>query len=97
MSNNIKYPNIFVDLSRVDGNAFSIMGVVTRAMKQHGLPASEVDAYRKEATSGDYDHLLATTLSWVSVDYIDDGSDYMTDEEHDAMCNAYDEDVYYGR
>lgn len=95
--NNIKYPNIFVDLSSVDGNAFSIMGAVTRAMKKDGLPASEVDAYRKEAMSGDYDNLLFVTMKWVSIDYIANDGDYMTDEEHDAMFENYDEDVYYGR
>ena len=90
MDNTIKYPNIFVDLSSVDGNAFGIMGVVTRAMKKHGLSSSEVDAYRKEAMSGDYENLLVVTMNWVSVDYITD-NDQMTDEEHDEYLNSFDE------
>jgi hypothetical protein len=94
---NIKYPNVFVDLSRVDGNAFSIIAAVSRAMKRNGIPASEVDAYRKEATSDDYNHLLMVTTEWVSVDYADDGNDQMTDEEHDAMFEDYNENVWYGR
>lgn len=90
MDNTIKYPNIFVDLSSVDGNAFGIMGVVTRAMKKYGLSSSEVDAYRKEAMSGDYENLLVVTMNWVSVDYITD-NDQMTDEEHDEYLNSFDE------
>ena len=78
----IKYPNINVDLSRVDGNAFSIMGAVTRAMKSHGLSFDEVNAYRKEAMSGNYDHLLMTTGSWVNIVFSDD-SDSEDDYDND--------------
>lgn len=49
----------------VDGNAYSVMGYVQRAMKESGLK-SEIDEYIKDATSDDYNHLLA-----VSCDYID--------------------------
>lgn len=89
MNSTIKYPNIVVDLSTIDGNAFSVMGAVTRALKQHGLPHFEVDAYREEATSGDYNNLLTVTMNWVAVDY---GNDYMTDEEHDEYLNSFDDD-----
>jgi len=34
-------------------------------MKVAGLPKEVIDEYYKEATSGDYDHLLQTTLRWV--------------------------------
>lgn len=50
----------------VDGNAFSIMGYVRRAMKETGFTKDEIEAYTKDATSGDYDHLLV-----VSIDMID--------------------------
>jgi len=61
----IKYPEVEVDLAGEDGNAFSIMGRVQRAMRRAGVPAGEIEAYLKEAGSGDYDHLLATTMRWV--------------------------------
>jgi hypothetical protein len=63
-----KYPEVHVDLFSIDSNAFSIMGAVTKAMRRAGISKDEQDAYFKEATSGDYDHLLATTLNWVSTD-----------------------------
>lgn len=50
----------------VDGNAFSIMGYVRRAMKETGFTKDEIEAYTKDATSGDYNHLLI-----VSIDMID--------------------------
>jgi hypothetical protein len=62
-----KYPDVEVDIYSIDGNAFSIMGAVTKAMRRAGIPKEEQDAYFKEATSGDYDHLLATTAKWVSI------------------------------
>lgn len=62
-----KYPEVEVDIYSIDGNAFSIMGAVTKAMRRAGIPKEEQDAYFKEATSGDYDNLLATTAKWVSI------------------------------
>ena len=62
-----KYPEINVTLIGEDGNAFAILGQVQREMKRHGIDKDERDAYMNEATSGDYDHLLATTMRWVDV------------------------------
>lgn len=62
-----KYPNVVVSLTGSDGNAFSVLGAVRRAMKRARLPETEVDAFTKEATSGDYNHLLATAMRWVEV------------------------------
>ena len=62
-----KYPDVEVDIYSIDSNAFSIMGAVTKAMRRAGIPKEEQDAYFKEATSGEYDNLLATTAKWVSI------------------------------
>jgi len=62
---NIKYPNVEVQLSGEDGNAFAILGRVKKAMRRAGISKEECDAYQAEATSGDYDHLLQTTMRWV--------------------------------
>lgn len=61
-----KYPDIEVQLSGADGNAFAVMGAVSKALKRAGH-ADEVNAYMAESMSGDYDHLLRTAASWVSV------------------------------
>ena len=62
-----KYPQVDVELVGHNGNAFSIMGRVTLAMRRAGLSKEQIDEYRKEATAGDYDHLLQTTMRYVEV------------------------------
>lgn len=62
-----KYPNIKVQLTGEDGNAFFILGKVGKALKRAGLPQAEVDAFYSEAKAGDYDHLLGTAMRWVEV------------------------------
>ena len=49
----------------VDGNAFSVMGYTARAMKEAGYTQDEINEYRKLATSGDYNNLLALSCEWV--------------------------------
>ncbi len=63
-----KYPNIKVQLSGRDGNAFAILGNVQGAMRRGGIPKEEIDAFITEATSGDYDNLLQTCVKYVQVD-----------------------------
>ncbi len=62
-----KYPKIKVRLSGENGNAYSILGRVRRAMLKGGVPESEVAEFSKEARAGDYDHLLQTVMGWVDV------------------------------
>lgn len=62
-----KYEDITVNLSNLDGNAMAVMAAVTQALRQAGVSEEERSAYFKEATSSDYDNLLATTLRWVNV------------------------------
>ena len=64
---NVKYPNITVTLVGVDGNAFSILGEVRKALRKGGVPAEQVKEFMMEATSGNYDHLLATVAEWVNM------------------------------
>lgn len=61
-----KYPDVEVTLVGEDGNAFSILGAVSKALKRAGH-GDVVDEFWAEATSGDYDHLLATCMRWVEV------------------------------
>ena len=60
-----KYPDIQVQLTGNDGNAFAVLGAVSKALRRAGVPSDERAAFTREATSGDYDHLLATAMSWV--------------------------------
>jgi hypothetical protein len=62
-----KYPEVEVQLTGQDGNAFAIMGRVAGALKKAGVPKEEVGEYMKESMSGDYNHLLQTAMKWVAV------------------------------
>ena len=61
-----KYPNIMVELTGRDGNAFFILARTKKAMRRAKVSQEEIDLYTKEATSGDYDNLLETTMRWVN-------------------------------
>lgn len=63
----IRYPEVNVPLVGQDGNAFMIIGAVTRALRQAGASYEEQDEFRNEAMSGDYNHLLQTVMAWVDV------------------------------
>ena len=62
-----KYPEITVQLSGADGNAFAVIGSVSRALRQAGVSAADIGLYNAESMSGDYDHLLRTAMAWVNV------------------------------
>jgi hypothetical protein len=63
-----RYPDITLQIVGQEGNAFAILGRAKRAAKAGGLPQTEIDAFWQEATSGDYDHLLATCTKWFKVE-----------------------------
>jgi len=62
-----KYPNVEVQLSGEDGNAFFIIGRVTKALKRAGANAEDVKAFTDDAMSGDYDNVLRAAMRYVSV------------------------------
>jgi hypothetical protein len=71
----VKYPECEVELSGVNGNAVIIFMKVRKELIKH-LEAKgwgredavkEGDAFRTEAASGDYDHVLITCHRWVTV------------------------------
>lgn len=63
----VKFPNVKVNLSSSDGNVFAVLGKVTGAMRRAKVSEADVDAFLEEATSGDYNHALATCMKWVEV------------------------------
>lgn len=63
-----KYPNVVVKLTGNDGNAFSIIGRIQKALQRAKVPTEEISQFIEEATSGDYDNLLRTAMKWVEVE-----------------------------
>ena len=62
-----KYPDIEVQLTGTDGNAFAIIGKVRQELQRNKVPRIEIDSFVSEAMSGDYDNVLITCMNWVDV------------------------------
>lgn len=74
----------------VDGNAFSIMGYVRSAMKRAQMSSQDIDAYTKDATSSDYDHLLVVSCKMIDkVNEVLDLDKYDENEDEDYEDEDY--------
>lgn len=56
-----------VKLVGIDGNAFALMGRVSKALREFGQD-DKVKDFQNEAMSGDYDHLLQTCMKYANVE-----------------------------
>lgn len=63
-----KFPDVTVKLIGQDGNAFAVLGLTMKALRRAGVSQADIDAFRAEATSGDYNHLLGTVMATVEVE-----------------------------
>ena len=66
--------NIKVRIIGVDGNVFCLLGICRRALGRAGKIELWNEFY-KEATSGDYNHALATIADWFVVCSVDESED----------------------
>lgn len=76
------------NLVGIDGNAFSVMGYVTRAMREQKFTREEIAAYMADAKSSDYNHLLVCSMDMVDqcnerAGCYDNGDDYEWDGDDD--------------
>lgn len=62
-----KYPGIHVKLSGLDSNTGNLMAAVAGALKADGVSSKEIQEFRMECLSGDYNNALATMARWVKV------------------------------
>ena len=56
--------DIRVKVVGTDGNAFALLGKVRAALRRGGR-ADLIEEFTREATSGDYGHLIATICNYV--------------------------------
>jgi hypothetical protein len=63
----VRYPDVRVSLVGEDGNAFAILGRVQKELRRASVEPEEIQEFVREATAGDYDHLLQTAMAWVDV------------------------------
>lgn len=57
-----------LELSNADGNAYLILARAQSTAKRAGWPLAKINEYLKKAKSGDYDHLLQTTMEYFDVE-----------------------------
>ncbi len=70
MSNGKKEPiideTVVVEMRGPSGNAYCVMGAVADALRRNGK-GDLVAEYRRRATSGDYENLLAVSEEYVNI------------------------------
>lgn len=77
----------------INGNAYSIMGYVRVAMDDANMTNDDIDAYVKDATSSDYNHLVAVSCEMIDrVNEILGLNDYDEDEDEDYYMDEYSEE-----
>lgn len=74
----------------IDGNAFNIIGYVCDAIRKCKMTNEKKSAYKKDAMSSDYNHLLA-----VSCDMIDECNYLMGYNDNYEYDEDYDNEDYY--
>lgn len=78
-----KFPDVKVELVGQDGNAVSIIGRVQQAMRRAGKSSEDIKAFVSEATDGDYNHLLQTTMCTVNTLSFEDESDDLSEDDEE--------------
>jgi len=63
----MRHPEIEVQLIGTNGNAFALLGKISKALRAAEVPKAEIDEFLGEAMTVDYDHLLWTCMDWVNV------------------------------
>ena len=56
-----------VKLTGVSGNAFAVMGVVSRALRKAGFDQEYIDKYMQESMAGDYNNLLTVAHKYANI------------------------------
>lgn len=62
-----RYPHVEVELVGQDGNAVSIIGRVSSALRRAGVSQEEIAEFTAEAMSGDYENVIRIACAWVEV------------------------------
>lgn len=65
MNSTPKYAKVALQVSETDSSAFGVVNAARQALRKAGASRAEIEAFSKEALSGDYNHVLNTTASWV--------------------------------
>lgn len=64
----VDYPDVTVVVTDLKGNPFEISKRVVRALREAGVPEAEIEAFVRQAASGNVDHFLKTC--WRTVELL---------------------------
>lgn len=56
-----------IKLTGQDGNAFNILGIMRKGLRNEGASEERIREIMHEAMAGDYDHLLQTVMKYCEV------------------------------
>jgi hypothetical protein len=62
-----EYRHIRVNMRGVGGNSMDIMGAVKKGLKSGGLPHIAVQIFLWKSMRGDYENVLRTAATWVTI------------------------------
>lgn len=65
MANLVGGKKVYLDLTGINGNAFSLMGHFRRQAAREGWTDTEIQKVLDEARSGDYNHLIVVLLDHI--------------------------------
>ena len=88
----IKYPEVQFQLVGIDGNAFSILGTAQRAARKAGLSKEQIEEYVNEATSGDYNNVISTTMKFFDCSGQDECGWNEDEDDYEDMFDDEDDD-----
>jgi len=63
-----KYPDIVVHLIGATGDMWSVVGQVRRAMMNANVPDDTIAVFVREATAGNYNHMIRVCMAWVNIE-----------------------------
>ena len=88
-----KYPEVQFQLVGIDGNAFSILGTAQKFARKAGLSKEQIEEYVNEATSGDYNNVISTTMNYFDCSGQDECGWNESEDEDDYDEDWLDEDM----
>jgi len=63
-----KYPNIHVDISKTDGNVFSIASLIANSLAENGVSPLEINEFMDECiATKSFVQFLFVCLKWVDI------------------------------
>ena len=67
-----------------DGNVFSLLGIASRALKQHGMREEATEMCARVTASGSYDEALGIIREYVNVTSVDDEDEDLDEDESET-------------